>query len=340
MADDVFNLGASEEASSFLKEKKSNDDGLLRPKLEEGKDGKRELLIRFLPNMTRNGKISTTAIEKHIHYADFKQNPELQGYFDCLKNTNIGKECPLCKTYWLLKNSKNPAEQDKAKLISRSTKYYAYAMVVEDKQVPENEGKIFIFPFGYKIFQKIKMKAENSRKPVKVEDLIYGANLNLVIQEIGGFYNYDASEFETPEPITINGKMLKVSEDGTISDKERQRVIDFLLSREHDLEEFMPQDWTAETYDKADKIVALLSGQVYTGSSSMNSAPKNESAPLTSATVFGDDDDDEDEAPIKKAPAKKAPVAKVEEDEDEEVSTKSVTDSRKKAAAFFEDDEE
>jgi hypothetical protein len=91
--DDVFNLGASEEASSFLKEKKSNDDGLLRPKLEEGKDGKRELLIRFLPNMTRNGKISTTAIEKHIHYADFKSNPELQGYFDCLKNTTIGKDC-------------------------------------------------------------------------------------------------------------------------------------------------------------------------------------------------------------------------------------------------------
>lgn len=338
--DDVFNLGASEEASSFLKEKKSNDDGLLRPKLEEGKDGKRELLIRFLPNMTRSGKISTTAIEKHIHYADFKSNPELQGYFDCLKNTSIGKDCPLCKTYWLLKNSKNPAEQDKAKLISRSTKYYAYVQVVEDKQVPANEGKIFIFPFGYKIFQKIKMKAENSRKPVKVEDLVYGANLQLVIQEVGGYYNYDASEFDTPEPITIDGKMLKVGEDGSISPKEKQRVIDFLLSREHDLEEFMPQDWSAETYDKADKIVALLTGQVYSGNSSMD-APVNEKKPLTSSTVFGDDDDDEEDVPVKpKKEAKKAQVIEDDEDEDEEISAKSVSDSRKKAAAFFEDDDE
>jgi len=341
--DDVFNLGASEEASSFLKEKKSNDDGLLRPKLEEGKDGKRELLIRFLPNMTRSGKISTTAIEKHIHYANFKSNPELQGYFDCLKNTSIGKDCPLCKTYWLLHNSKNPAEQEKAKLISRSTKYYAYALVVEDKQVPENEGKIFIFPFGYKIFQKIKMKAENSRKPVKVEDLIYGANLNLVIQEVGGFYNYDASEFETPEPITIDGKMLKVAEDGTISDKERQRVIDFLLSREHDLEEFMPVDWTSETYDKADKIVALLSGQAYVGSSSAPST-KNESTKLTSASVFEDDDEDEDEddAPVAKTPAKptKKVSKTVEVDEDDDEPAAAVNNARKKANAFFEDDED
>ncbi len=352
MADDVFNIGASPEASSFLTTKTVKNDGLLRPKLEQGKDGIRTLVLRLLPNLQKTGKLGSTCVEKHIHYANFKNTPELQGYFDCLKNTNIGKECTLCNSYWALTNSTNPTDQDKAKLISRSTKYYAYAYVVEDKQVPENEGKIFIFPFGYKIFQKIKMKAESTRKPCKVEDLIQGANLNLVVQEIGGFYNYDASEFEASEPIEFGGKQLKVAEDGSISDKERARVMEFLASREFDLEDFMPTEWTAEQYDKVDKIISVLTGSSYTGSSA--NAPVAESKkPLTSASVFEDDDDeDEDDEPVAK-PAKKtkapAPVVEDEdEDEDDEPvavkpTTKPASDvasAKRKASAFFDEDED
>ncbi len=339
--EDVFNLDNSQ-ASSFLDKKSNTDDGLLRPKLEEGKDGKRELLIRFLPNLTKSGKIGPTAIEKHIHYADFKNNPELQGYYDCLKNSNIGKECPLCKTYWNLKNSKNPETQDKAKKISRSTKYYSYALVVEDKQKPENEGKIFIFPFGYKIFQKIESKAKSSRKPVKVEDLVHGANLNLVIQEVGGFYNYDASEFDAPEPIEFNGKMLEVNEDGSISKAEKQRVYDFLMSREHELDEFLPQEWTAEQYDKVDKIIAVLSGQSYEGMSSSAPSTTNTAKPLTSSAVFDDDDEDEDEEPemvVKEVKAPKAPK-KAPKKAEIEAEDEAVKKSSKKAAAFFDEDED
>lgn len=337
--DDVFNLGESE-AGSYLNDRPKSNDGLLRPKLEEGKDGKRELVIRILPNLMQNGKIGPTAVEKHLHYADFKNNPELQGYFDCLKNANIGKDCPLCKTYWALKNSKNPNDNDKAKLISRSTKYYSYAYVVEDKQVPANEGKIFIFPFGYKIFVKIKAKAESTRKPCKVEDLVYGANLNLVIQEVGGFYNYDASEFETPEAITIDGKQLKVGADGKIAPGEKERVVEFLKSREFHLEDFMPKDWTPELYDKANKIISLLSGVSYDPSSASEPASSNKPAakPLTSSAVFDDDDDEEEET----KPAKKVAKAetKVEAVETPEASEdKAVASSKKKAKAFFDDED-
>lgn len=332
--EDVFNLDGTQ-ASAFLEGNQRTNDGLLRPKLEEGKDGRRELVIRFLPNLMKNGKIGPTAIQKHIHYANFKNNPELQGYFDCLKNDSIGKECPLCKTYWALKNSNNPADEDKAKLINRNTKYYSYVYVVEDLQVPENEGKIFILPFGYKIFQKIETKAKSSRKPVKVEDLIYGANLNLVIQEVGGYYNYDASEFEAPEPIEINGKPLKVSEDGTIDSKEKQRVVEFLQSREFELESFQAVDWTPEQYDKVDKIIALLTGQAYTGESA-SSTPSTNTNALTSADVFETDDDD-DEPEVQAKPTR-ASRKKVVEDEDEpETDVKS---ARSKASAFFEDEDE
>lgn len=339
--EDVFNLSQTD-ASNYLKAKAKSDDGLLRPKIEEGKEGKRELVIRFLPNLTKEGKIKSTSIEKHIHYADFKTNPELQGYFDCLKNTDIGKSCPLCDTYWALKNTKNAKDEEKAKLISRSTKYYAYVQVVEDKQKPENEGKIFIFPYGYKIFQKIKAMANNSRKPVVVEDLVYGANLVLIIEEVGGFYNYDGSYFESSEPISIDGTPIKVAADGTIPASEKSKVISFLKSRTHELEEWRAKDWTPEQREKADKIISVLSGGAYnpSASSDVRMEEKSDKKPLTSAAIFSDDEDEEDEKP---APVKVRKPAIIEDDADEtpKADTKSDNErAKRKAAAFFSDDED
>ncbi len=337
--DDPFNL-TNTEASSYLADRAKSDDGLLRPKLEEGKDGKRELVIRLLPNFTKEGKIKSTAIEKHIHYAKFEQNPELQGYFDCLKNTDIGKDCPLCKTFWALKNTKDPKDEEKAKLISRSTKYYAYAYVVEDKQKPENQGKIFIFPYGFKIYQKIKAMA-NARKPCTVEDLVYGANLVLVIEEVGGFYNYDGSYFEAPEPLSIDGVPIEVAADGTIPAAERTKVKEFLLSRSHDLEEWRAKDWTPEQREKADKIIALLSGQSFdAGVSDVTYGNKKDNTKaLTSSQIFSTEDD-EDSTPAAKTPVKaEAAKAKKAETPVEPVKSADVTKAANKAAAFFDDED-
>ncbi len=338
--EDVFNLGETE-ANAYLQDrKKGNDDGLLRPKLEEGESGKRELVIRFLPNLTKEGKIKSTAVEKHIHYADFKSNPDLQGYFDCLKNTDIGKECPLCAAFWTLKKTKDPKDEEKAKLINRSTKYYAYVTVVEDKQKPENEGKIFIFPYGFKIYQKIKAMS-TARKPCTVEDLVHGANLVLIIQDIGNFYNYDASYFEAPEPATIAGKQLIVSEDGKISASEKERVIEYLKSRSHDLEDWKAKDWTPEQREKADKIVALLSGKSFVASdaSAAPKAPANK--PLTSAQIFESDDANDEKLELKEEP--KAVETKAKKVAKEEAPAESKTDAldkaKKKAAQFFDESE-
>lgn len=339
--DELFNL--SDQASDFLKDKRAgNDDGLLRPKIEEGKDGKRTLVIRILPNMMKSGKIGSTAIEKHIHYADFKGMPELAGYFDCLKNVNIGKSCSLCDAFWKLKKSNNPADVDKSKLINRSTKYYCYALVVEDKQKPENEGKIFIFPFGFKIFQKIKAMADSTRKPCKVEDLVYGANLELNIEEVGGYVNYDGSKFEAPEPITIDGKILEVDKDGNISKSEKARVVEFLKSRTHDLEDFTAVDWTPEQSEKANRVIAHLTGQSYSGTANVSMDSRAEKkAPLTSANVFDDDEEDEDEAEKTSKKTAKAET-KVEKVEKTEVKSEKadLSAAKKKAASFFEDDED
>lgn len=334
--DDPFNL-SNTEASSYLADRKQSDDGLLRPKLEEGKDGKRELVIRFLPNLTKEGKIKSTAIEKHIHYADFKSNPELQGYFDCLKNTDIGKDCPLCKTYWALKNTKNPKDEEKAKLISRSTKYYSYVYVVEDKQKPENQDKIMIFPYGYKIYQKIKAMANNTRKPCTVEDLVYGANLVLIIEEVAGFYNYDSSYFEAPEPLAIKGEPIKVGPDGQIPKPEREKVIAFLKSRTHELEDWRAKDWTPEQREKADKIVALLSGQNFeSGASDVSYGDKkSDKKSLTSSQIFSTEEESDDDTKTEKAAPAKA--AKKPEPPAESGGS-DLQKAKNKAAAFFDED--
>lgn len=334
--EDVFNLKDTQ-ANSYLNKNKQNDDGILRPKLEEGKDGIRQLVIRFLPNLTKAGKIESTSVEKHIHYADFKEHQELQGYFDCLKNVEIGKDCPLCKTYWALKNSKNPKDEEKAKKINRSTKYYAYVQVVEDKQKPENEGKIFIFPYGYKIYQKIKAMATNTRKPITVEDLVYGANMVLIIEEKAGFYNYDGSYFESPEPITINGKPLKVDADGGISSSEKAKAIEFLKSRTVDLDDYKAQEWSSVQIEKADKIIAMLTGQSYdSGSNDVNYNKADNKKPLTSADIFdSDDDNDDDDDKKSKAKSEKKETPK----ENEKKSNDDLGAAKRKAAAFFDDDD-
>jgi hypothetical protein len=156
----------------------------------------------------------------------------------------------------------------------------------------------------------------------------------LVIQEVGGFYNYDASMFESPEPIEINGKVLKVEADGTISPKERQRVVDFLLSREKELDEFMPQRWTDEQHQKVSSIIAILTGVPVSGGNFNNAAPAP--APVNSAAFFGDED--EDEVPAKPAKAPKAPAV-VEDEEEDVASEKSVAAARKRSSKFFDDED-
>lgn len=312
--DNLFNLKETE-AFTFLEDVKKTNDGLLRPKLEEGKDGKREFTIRILPNLSRDGKIHTTAIEKHLHYADFPNNPQISGYYDCLKNKEVGKECPLCTTYWALHNA---GQDEKKKLISRSSKYYAYVLVTDDEQVPENVGKIFIYPFGYKLYQKIEMAANRKKKAFHAEDLIYGANLNVIIQKIGGFYNYDASYFDAPEPITIDDKQLEVGADGKISKAESNRVKDFLLSREFEMDNFIAKDWTEAQYKNVETIVSILTNSNYT-------AETVKQPTLTSSDVFNDVDDEIVEEVVK---------AKSENDVDTTVES-----AKKKASAFFDDED-
>jgi len=272
--DFLFDLDKSEVATAYLKEKSKNEDGLYRPKIEQSKDKKNYYAtIRLLPNLKRDGKLGPTALEKHLHYAQFKSNPELSGYYDCMKN--FDEKCSLCDMYWALMNTKDPLKEEKAKLIGRSTKYYSYILVVEDDNQPELNGKIVIFPFGYKIKQMIADQANHPKSPCTVEDLSNGREMLLHIKEVGGYVNYDSSKFEDKCAIKIpNAKgvltPVPLGEDGKIDKKYQAKVREFLLSREKDLEDFKPTKWTEEQNTKVQKILGVLSGQIAPGTADVS----------------------------------------------------------------------
>lgn len=308
MSDQLFELDDAVTAS-YLNNKPKNEDGLFRPKLEQAKNKSKGYIMtgRFLPNFQKDGSIGATAIEKHLHYAKFQNEPSLSGYYDCKKN--FGEKCEMCDMFWALKNSKDAKDNEKAELIQRTTKYYSYFLIIEDENQPELEGKIMILPFGYKIREKIKSKREHAKNPCKVEDLSDGMDFTYHIKEIGGFTNYDSSEFDERGPLKKRGangtwKPYPLDENGKIQSKYHAEIKAFLLDREHDLEDFAPKALTEEQQNKVNQILAILSGQYVPTAGDVQSGGNVNAADVFSSPSTDEASGDFD-APATK-PAKKA----------------------------------
>lgn len=296
---DLFDsIDAQSETLDFLEKKAGSMDGIFRPKITDKKKGY-VATIRFLPNLSKEGKVLQSAIEKHQHYVDFKNHPELAGYYDCMKN--FTDKCDFCTMYWKLKNSKNASDVEKAELISRNTKYYSYILVIEDEQNRELEGKILIYPYGYKIKEKIKDQKDGiSGDPCNVFDLANGKNFKLVMKQLGEFPNYDSSTFMDISPIQIQGKKAPVEVDEKTGKnkitnaKVKEKIMTFLLERTVNLEDHMAKEWTAEEKYKVSQILEILSGTDVNSSQKSASKASNDNIstkePLDEAT-FGENDD-------------------------------------------------
>ena len=130
--DDLFN-GGLDSKMDFLNDQKSSasNDGIYRVDLAKCKDKKKgwRSVVRFLPNLTKDGKVGQSAIEKITHYVDIKENKELSGWFDSAKNFP-GEKCLLTDLYYQMTNSKNAILMEKAKSLKYSKKYYSYCLEI------------------------------------------------------------------------------------------------------------------------------------------------------------------------------------------------------------------
>ena len=295
---DLFNMDLNS-GMSFLDKKKSQNDGIYRPSLDLAKDKKKgyKSTVRFLPNFSAEG-IGENALEKILHYVKLVDYPNLNGYYDSMKNFK-DENCALTETFWSLKNSESALEQEKAQLISRSTKYYSYIQILEDENQPDLVGKIMIMAFGHKIKEKINQERVGEiNDPCNVYDLAKGKDFILLVKEIGGFPNYDSSQFKQVTssitlPVDVNGTIeLKKVPTETVNDvltipaKFQEKVKEYLLVRDTEISSYAPVKWDDETRGKVQKIVAVLTNNPVVGAN-------NE---IGSVSTSGDDSFFDDES--------------------------------------------
>ena len=273
---DLF-TGNLDSTMDFLNEKKEQSaDGLYRVDLSKCADRKKgwRSTLRFLPNLTKEGKVGGSAIEKIAHYVDIKSNKELSGFFDSPKSFGKSEKCDLTDTYYALMNSKNAILQERAKMLKYSKKYYSYVLVIKDEQNPDLVGKIMIFQYGKQIKDKIlaEHNGEITGVNCNVFDLSTGKDFELIVKEIQTgaetFPDYKMSFFKqesTALPMFIKDKAMfkniPLGVDGKIDPKYQTVVKDFLLDREHDLEEYSPKRLDEAQQSKVSEIINFLTGK-------------------------------------------------------------------------------
>ena len=173
------------------------------------KSGNGMAVFRFLPAPSVDGDDALPWVRVFNHGF---QGPGGWLIDNCL--TTLNEKCPVCEYNSTLWNSGIEANKDIARKQKRKLSYIANILMVSDPSNPENDGKVFLFKFGKKIFDKITeaMNPEFADEtPVNPFDMWEGANFKLKIRKVEGYQNYDKSEFAEKSAI-FNGNDEKLEE--------------------------------------------------------------------------------------------------------------------------------
>ena len=178
------------------------DERLWKPELD--KSGNGYAVIRFLP-APDGEELPWAKVYSHAF-----QGPG--GWYIENSLTTIGGKDPVSEYNRDLWNSGNDADKDVVRRQKRKLSYYANIYVVKDPVNPHNEGGVFLFKFGKKIFDKLTaaMQPEfEDETPINPFDFWQGANFKLKIRKVDGYWNYDKSEFDAPAPLLDDDDALE-----------------------------------------------------------------------------------------------------------------------------------
>jgi len=186
---------AMETASPAQGEKKSyNDDTMWKPELD--KSGNGYAVVRFLP--TPEGEEMPW-----VSYWDHGfQGPG--GWYIEKSLTTLNKKDPVSEYNTTLWNTGIEANKESARKQKRRLHYVANVYVVSDPKNPDNEGRVFKYRFGKKIFEQLKeaiSPAFEDESAINPFDLREGANFKIKIRKVDGYWNYDKSEFDSTSPL-------------------------------------------------------------------------------------------------------------------------------------------
>jgi hypothetical protein len=178
------------------------DERLWKPEMD--KTGNGYAVIRFLP--APDGEELPWA----KMYSHAFKGPG-GWYIENSLTTNGGKD-PVSEYNRELWNSGVESDKDTVRKQKRKLSYYANIYVVQDKANPHNEGGVFLYKFGKKIFDKImeSMQPEfEDETPINPFDFWQGANFKLKLKKVAGYWNYDSSEFDRIAPLLDDDDALE-----------------------------------------------------------------------------------------------------------------------------------
>lgn len=256
----------------------SKDDNFWKPECDKAGNG--YAVLRFLPAPAVDGDDGLPWVKVFDHGF---QGPG--GWYIENSLTTLGHKDPVSEYNSQLWNSGIEANKEIARKQKRRLSYICNVYVVEDSKNPQNEGKVFLYKFGKKIFDKIN-EAMNPQfedeKAVNPFDLWSGANFKLKIRNVEGYRNYDKSEFASPAPL--------------MEDDEKMEAI---WKKEYSLKEFLAES-NFKTYDelkaRLDKVLGVdgsAPAPRTTVEQARASAPRKPvQAEDSPAPVASDDDDD------------------------------------------------
>ena len=183
---------AAEAVSTKAETKSYDDDRFWKPTRDKAGNG--YAVVRFLP--AKEGEDLPW-----VRYWDhgFKGPTGLWYIENSL--TSIGQPDPVGESNSVLWNSGRDEDKALARERKRRLHYISNVLVVSDPENPQNEGKVFLYQFGKKIFDKIMdvMQPQFAdEQPVNPYDFWEGADFKIKIRKVEGWVNYDKSEFSKP----------------------------------------------------------------------------------------------------------------------------------------------
>ena len=268
-------LGAVQAENAPQEKKSYVDDRLWKPTMD--KTGNGYAVIRFLPAV-EGEDMPWAKVWNHAF-----QGPTGQWYIEN-SLTTLGQNDPVSEmnsAYW---NSGVESDKEIARRQKRKLQYFANIYVVQDPANPQNEGKVMLYRFGKKIFDKCMeamQPAFQDESPINPFDFWEGANFKLKVRKVDGYWNYDKSEFEAPSALFDDDDKLEET-----------------WKTQYPLSEFTSAS-NFKSYDELKKrLDMVLAGTTTVGNAAevMEDAPKAEpkvdTKPTPAPTVDTDDDGD------------------------------------------------
>ena len=268
-------LGAAEQENKPQEKKSYVDERIWKPVMD--KTGNGFAIIRFLP-APKGEELPWVKLWNHAF-----QGPTGQWYIEN-SLTTLGQNDPVSEmnsAYW---NSGVESDKEIARRQKRKLQYFANIYVVQDPANPQNEGKVMLYRFGKKIFDKCMeamQPAFQDESPVNPFDFWEGANFKLKLRKVDGYWNYDKSEFEAPSALFDDDDKLEET-----------------WKTQYPLSEFTSAS-NFKSYDELKtRLDMVLAGTTTVGNAAevMEDAPKAppkvDTKPTPAPTVDTDDDGD------------------------------------------------